>query len=59
MGPKVQAALRFLREGGRTAVITNAELAPDSLTARPGSSDASGTRIVAGDRAGLTMGAAS
>lgn len=59
MGPKVRAALQFLREGGRTAVITNAERAPDSLAPHPPGPDAAGTRIVAGDRAGLTMGAAS
>jgi carbamate kinase len=42
MGPKVKAAVQFLRAGGHTAVITNAELAAPTLT---GQVDA-GTRIV-------------
>jgi carbamate kinase len=42
MGPKMRAAVRFVRAGGATAVITNAELVSASLRARPGS----GTRIV-------------
>ena len=46
MGPKVRAAIGFLRAGGRTAVITNAERAASSLdrTADPARA---GTRIVA------------
>lgn len=43
MGPKMRAAIQFVREGGRTAVITNAELASASLGAEPGP----GTRVVA------------
>lgn len=42
MGPKMRAAIAFLTEGGRIAVITNSELAPAAL-AGPGA----GTRIVA------------
>lgn len=42
MGPKVQAAIRFLRGGGGTAVITNTELAVPTLTGAA----AAGTRIV-------------
>ena len=47
MGPKVRAAIRFVREGGSTAVITTAERAGPSLDAgeRPGD-DLVGTRIV-------------
>jgi carbamate kinase len=45
MGPKVSAATRFIRSGGRTAVITTAELAAATLR---GTDDAGrlGTRIV-------------
>jgi carbamate kinase len=42
MGPKMHAAIRFVRAGGSTAVVTNAELVSASLGAQPGS----GTRIV-------------
>jgi carbamate kinase len=42
MGPKMRAAVRFVRKGGSTAVITNADLVSASLAAQPGS----GTRIV-------------
>jgi carbamate kinase len=45
MGPKVRAAIQFLRAGGRTAVITNAALAAPTLT---GDIHA-GTRIVAAE----------
>lgn len=45
MGPKVQAAISFIRAGGRTAVITNAERAARSLD--PSGSCAMGTKIVA------------
>ncbi len=44
MGPKIQASIAFLRAGGRTAVITNADRAAASL--EPGASG-SGTRVVA------------
>ncbi len=44
MGPKIDAAIRFLREGGRTAVVTNAELACAALD--PGAATPVGTRIV-------------
>lgn len=44
MGPKIRASIAFLRAGGRTAVISNAERAAASLEPdAPGS----GTRIVA------------
>lgn len=46
MGPKVRAAIAFVRAGGRTAVITNSERAARSLD--PAAGDAAvGTRIVA------------
>ena len=54
MGPKVRAAIAFVREGGRTAVITNAERAHASLD--HGGGVESGTRIVAAD---VHLGAAS
>jgi carbamate kinase len=41
MGPKIQAAIQFLRTGGRTAVITSLERGADALEGR------AGTRIVA------------
>lgn len=57
MGPKVRAAIQFIRGGGRLAVITNTELAAGSL--RPGQGPGAGTRIVpAGMAAGLSQGAA-
>jgi carbamate kinase len=57
MGPKVRAAIQFVRGGGRLAVITNTELAAGSL--RPGPGPRAGTRIVpAGLAAGLPQGAA-
>jgi carbamate kinase len=46
MGPKVQAAIGFVRAGGRIAVITNSERAARSLDPAADSS-AVGTRIVA------------
>ncbi len=47
MGPKMRAAIQFVNEGGRTAVITNADLAPAALAGT-----GPGTRIVAADPAG-------
>jgi carbamate kinase len=44
MGPKVRAAIDFVRRGGSTAVITNAERALASLEPRVGAE--TGTRIV-------------
>ncbi len=41
MGPKIQAAIQFLRTGGRRAVITSLERGADALEGR------AGTRIVA------------
>jgi carbamate kinase len=46
MGPKVRAAIAFIRAGGHTAVITNSERAARSLDPAADSS-ATGTRIVA------------
>jgi carbamate kinase len=46
MGPKVQAAIGFVRAGGRIAVITNSERAARSLDPAADNSSV-GTRIVA------------
>lgn len=47
MGPKVRAAIRFLREGGTTAVITTAERAGPSLdSGEDRADDTVGTRII-------------
>ncbi|MDT7710368.1 MAG: carbamate kinase [Pseudonocardiales bacterium] len=45
MGPKIRAAVDFIEEGGRTAVITDASRACASLEPEP--SAGSGTRIIA------------
>lgn len=51
MGPKVRAAVRFVREGGTTSVITTADRVRASLDAGDLlSDDEVGTRIVAGAR---------
>jgi carbamate kinase len=42
MGPKIEAALRFLDEGGELAVITSPELLAATLSGQGGPS---GTRI--------------
>lgn len=47
MGPKVAAAVRFVRSGGRGAVITSLEFAREALSGR------AGTRIVSGEGAAL------
>jgi carbamate kinase len=47
MGPKVRAAIAFIRTGGRVAVVTNSERAVRSLDPAADSA-AVGTRIVAG-----------
>jgi carbamate kinase len=47
MGPKVEAAISFLRGGGHTAVITTAELAAHALAGGSAQEPAPGTRIVA------------
>lgn len=47
MGPKVRAATRFLRQGGRLAVITTAELAAATLRSQGDNDTSVGTRIVA------------
>ncbi|MFC5996318.1 carbamate kinase [Pseudonocardia hispaniensis] len=47
MGPKVRAAIRFLRKGGRTVVITTPEYAAAALRDTPGIDGRVGTRIVA------------
>src|SRR5579859_1683725 len=49
MGPKIEAALRFLAEGGELAVITSPDLLADSLDDSLADGSArSGTRIVRG-----------
>jgi carbamate kinase len=55
MGPKMRAAIQFLRAGGRLAVITNAERACPSLDPHASPDAELGTRIVAAD---LHLGAA-
>lgn len=42
MGPKVESALRFLRDGGRRAVITSLPRLSDALAGR------AGTHVTAG-----------
>jgi len=44
MGPKVEAALRFLRDGGREVIITSPELLCEAVSGR------AGTHVVAGTR---------
>jgi carbamate kinase len=56
MGPKVRAAIRFLRAGGRQAIITNHELAASSLTRAPGSVE--GGTVITLDGTGLTAASA-
>ena len=46
MGPKVRAATRFLRGGGRVAVITTPRLAAATLGSTDGDDASVGTRIV-------------
>jgi len=46
MGPKVRAATRFLRGGGRVAVITTPPLAAATLASTDGDDASVGTRIV-------------
>jgi carbamate kinase len=46
MGPKVRACIQFLREGGRLAVITNAERACASVDPGVAEGPETGTRIV-------------
>jgi carbamate kinase len=48
MGPKVRSAIRFLRGGGRTVVITTPEHAAGSLADVAGLDGRGGTRIVSG-----------
>jgi carbamate kinase len=52
MGPKVHAAIEFLRSGGEVAVISTAELAADTLEPPSGVTErtSTGTRIVATGR---------
>jgi len=52
MGPKVDAATRFLRSGGDVAVISTSALAPVTLDSTDaGEGSGTGTRIVAARRA--------
>jgi carbamate kinase len=46
MGPKVRAAIRFVRGGGQVAVITEARLVVDTLAATDPDDESVGTRIV-------------
>ncbi|GEL20869.1 carbamate kinase [Pseudonocardia asaccharolytica] len=46
MGPKVRAAIHFLRNGGGTVVITTPEYAASALSDAPGLDGRMGTRIV-------------
>ena len=46
MGPKIDACLRFLHEGGSVAVVTTPELVLDTLAARESADGRRGTRIV-------------
>jgi len=49
MGPKMAAATRFVRNGGRMAVVTSAARMLATVVAPPGSDDAAmGTRILVG-----------
>ncbi len=50
MGPKVGAAIRFIRAGGATAVITTPPLLAATLAGRPGA----GTRILADSQLATT-----
>ncbi len=54
MGPKVEAAIAFVQQGGRVSVITNAALVAASLRATPGTEPDTGlgTRIVAAHQPG-------
>lgn len=47
MAPKMRAAARFVREGGRCAVVTTAELAAATLRSLDDDDPAVGTRVVA------------
>ncbi|HEY2206255.1 MAG TPA: carbamate kinase, partial [Pseudonocardia sp.] len=58
MGPKIRAAIEFVRCGGGTAVITDAGRAGDSLDPAAASDPGSGTRIVARRTSDLHLGAA-
>jgi carbamate kinase len=53
MGPKMRAATRFVRHGGRISVITTAPLVERTLHSLDPADQSVGTRIVpVGDRAG-------
>lgn len=47
MGPKMRAAIEFVREGGRTAVITNTRRVAASLDDTVHDGSETGTRVVA------------
>lgn len=47
MGPKIRAAIRFLRDGGEVAVITSAALATKTLRCTDPDDASVGTRLVA------------
>lgn len=46
MGPKVRAGVRFVRHGGRIAVITTPQLVVDTLSSTDPTDETVGTRIV-------------
>lgn len=46
MGPKVRAAIRFVRRGGRVAVITTPRLVVDTLGCTDPTDESVGTRII-------------
>ena len=49
MGPKVHAAIRFLKNGGRRVVITTPELAAEALEPAADGTPRVGTTIVLSD----------
>ena len=56
MGPKIEAALRFLREGGREVVITSPARMPHAVRGRGGTHIVSTTNLRAARRAAVAAG---
>jgi carbamate kinase len=55
MGPKMRAAIRFVRHGGRSAVVTTADLVAATLRSQDPEDAAVGTRVVSSrDREGVS-----
>lgn len=50
MGPKVEAALRFLEAGGREALVTSPDRLAEALAGRTGTRIVSADRVVSGPR---------